>query len=105
MTAISAVIVAVLSFLSLTLNSVMSGVKDSYAVDWASEFLIQHLSANNNRWPKSWDDLRDEYDQAVKHGQTPAVTWQELKDRVVIDWSADPKILALNQAKLERKKI
>ena len=101
--AISAVILAVIAFVSLTLSSVLSGVKDSYAVDWASEFVIQHLSANNNRWPTSWDDLRDEYDDAVKRGRTPAVTWEEMLDRVEIDWSADPNTVAEATVKHDRK--
>lgn len=55
--------------------------------------MIEHLKASDDEWPTSWDDLRDEYDDAVDRGHTPAVTWEELKDRVEIDWHADVRSL------------
>ena len=92
--AFCAMVFAVMAFVYSSLNSALSNVKDFYALDWASGFVVQHLAANDNRWPTSWDELRDEYDDTVKIGHVPAVTWEELTDRVEIDWNADAKMLA-----------
>lgn len=102
-TAICAITLCVITFVSRTVSSVLSEVKDTYAVNWASHFVIEHLSTNNNRWPTSWADLRDEYDNAVKRGNTPAVLWEELQDRVEIDWNPELTTSADTAEELDRK--
>lgn len=68
-------------------------VPNAYALEWASVFVIEHMEANENRWPTSWADLKDEYDSQVASGHTPAPTWQELQSRVEIDWDVDVDLL------------
>ena len=86
-------------FVYSVVDTVTVVVPNAYALEWASVFVIEHLEANENRWPTSWADLKDEFDRQVASGHAPAPTWQELQSRVVIDWdvnvdslvTADPK--------------
>jgi hypothetical protein len=66
---------------------------NAYAADWTAQFVIEHLKANNNNWPKSWEDLRDEFD-TLANPQHYAWSWEELQSRVTVDWDADSAILA-----------
>lgn len=67
-------------------------VPNAYANDWASEFVVEHLKSTDNEWPHGWDDLRDEYDRLAKPSHYPW-SWEELQERIVIDWDADPAVL------------
>ena len=67
-------------------------VPNAYAVDWASEFVVEHLKSTENQWPQGWDDLRDEYDRLAEPDHYPW-SWSELQNRVTIDWDADPDVL------------
>ena len=69
-------------------------VPNAYALEWAAVFVIEHMEANENRWPTSWADLKDEYDRQVASGHRPAPTWEELQSRVQIDWDIDVNSLA-----------
>ncbi len=70
-------------------------VRDAYASDWTTEFVIAHLRENDNRWPTGWDDLKDEFDTLAEPGHY-AWTFDELKDRVWLDWDADPEQIAIS---------
>ncbi|MBL8813124.1 MAG: hypothetical protein JNM43_23350 [Planctomycetaceae bacterium] len=60
---------------------------DAYASDWTSIFVIEHLRTSGD-WPRSWDDLRDEYDRLAPASHY-AWTFDELQTRVWFDWKAD----------------
>jgi hypothetical protein len=73
-------------------NRVNERIRDSYAVSWVASMVIEHLKANDGRWPGSWDDLRDDYQSCVKRLGEPW-SFAELSSRVVVDWDADPQQL------------
>jgi hypothetical protein len=61
---------------------------DAYASDWTAIFVIEHLKSTDGEWPRSWDDLRDEYDTMAEPSHY-AWSFTELQERVVFDWTAD----------------
>lgn len=81
-------------------------VCDAYGVWWAADLVIEHMERHNGAWPRSWDELKAT--EAVAHKGTTSTnrdgTWiaefrprasiEELQDRVVIDFRADPVQLA-----------
>jgi len=64
-------------------------VPNAYAVEWVSSLVIQHLKHNADTWPRGWHDLADDYERV-------GCPWSfgELKDRVDVNWQADPRELA-----------
>ena len=68
-------------------------VRNAYAVEWVAGMIVDHLEANDGAWPKNWDDLRDDYELGELKAGRPW-TFDELRDRVVVDWNADPQLLA-----------
>jgi len=76
-------------------------VPNAYAAEWSSHFVMEHLKSNNNQWPTGWNELKDDYDKAVKSGHRPATTWPELQERIAIDWHADPEIIAENDGTID----
>jgi hypothetical protein len=75
-----------------------SVIRNSYAQWWVADMVIEHLESNDQRWPQSWDELRDDYQTCVKRSGQPW-TFEELSHRVEIDWNADPKVLKAAAAK------
>ncbi len=69
-------------------------VRDAYAVWWAADLVVAHMEANNDQWPKGWDELRADYDTCVKRSRSQSWSFEELKSKVCIDWSADPSELS-----------
>jgi len=47
-----------------------------------------HLTENEQQWPRSWSDLRDDYDACANRSGKPW-TLEELSTRVTVDWSID----------------
>lgn len=90
------IIVVVLSGVAATgwfyANRVNRTIRGSYAVWWAADMCIEHLEANGGTWPRSWDDLRDDYQTCVNRSGQPW-TFDEIRERVEIDWDADPQQL------------
>lgn len=74
-------------------RSVGQLVRDSYVSDWTAEFVIAHLKTNDNQWPRSWEDLRDEH-TAEERCPFP---FDEFQSRVEFDWNADSAIVAAAQ--------
>ena len=80
--------------------------RNAYAVWWTADLVIDHMEKHGGSWPRSWDQLRLTSDQAYKGTAStnrdgtrivefrPRDTIDELKQRVEIDWKADPKTLA-----------
>lgn len=71
-----------------------SKVRNAYAQWWVADMVTLHLDANDQRWPGSWDDLRDDYAACVRRSGEPW-TFDELRDRVVVDWNVDTQSLSL----------
>ena len=61
-------------FVYSVVDTVTVVVPNAYALEWASVFVIEHMEANENRWPTSWADLKDEFDRQVASGHAPAPT-------------------------------
>jgi hypothetical protein len=74
-------------------------LRNSYAQWWVADMVVLHLEANDQKWPKSWDELRDDYETCVRRSG-PAWSYEELTSGVMIDWDADPLSLksAVQQA-------
>jgi hypothetical protein len=88
--------------------------RDAYAVWWTADLVIEHMQKHGGAWPRSWDELRATSDQAYKGTVStnrdgtmiaefrPRDTIDELKQRVEIDWKADPRALAKAEFKERR---
>lgn len=55
--------------------------------------IVLHLQGNDDVWPRSWEDLRDDYETCVVRSGGPW-SFEELQQRVRVDWNADAKRLA-----------
>ncbi len=87
--AVALIAVAVITYMiSLTGNV----VRDAYASDWTTEFLILHLQSNDNSWPSSWEDLEDEH--KAQYPQPCPFTFTELRDRVELNFNLDTAEIA-----------
>ena len=62
---------------------------NSYAVWWVANMVVEHMKANNNQWPKNWDELRDDYQTRTERSGEPW-SFEELAGRTNIDWQTDP---------------
>ncbi|HAU37543.1 MAG TPA: hypothetical protein DCX07_07465 [Phycisphaerales bacterium] len=67
-------------------------VPNAYAVWWVADMVIEHMEANDGAWPSGWNDLRDDYEWCTKKAGR-SWTFEELRSRVEVDWSADPSRL------------
>lgn len=92
-------------------HQVLQVPRDAYAVWWTADLVIEHMERHGGSWPRSWDELRTTSDQAYK-GITstnrdgtmlaefrPRDAIDELRQRVDIDWQADPTTLAKTEFK------
>lgn len=70
------------------LSHLGSSIRDMYAVWWVGDMIVLHLEKTEDHWPRCWDDLKDDYDTCVARAGQPW-TFQELRDRVEIDWKAN----------------
>lgn len=77
-------------------------VPNAYAVWWTADLVIEHMEKHQGAWPRSWEELRATSDQAYKGTVStnldgtriaefrPRASIEELRQRVEIDWAADP---------------
>ena len=72
-------------------------IHSMYAAWWVGDMVVEHLRANNDNWPRNWDDLKDDYDTCVSNSGSAPWGFDELKSRVRIDWNADANILVSQQ--------
>jgi hypothetical protein len=68
-------------------------VPDAYAVEWVAGMVIRYMESHEGAWPSGWDDLRGPYDQVVREAGGRPWTFEELRRRVAVDWTADPASL------------
>ena len=66
-------------------------LKQPYAVWQAAEMVIEYMEKRQNRWPTSWKDLEETHGGEYSHTN---MSFELIKELVVIDWNADPKQLA-----------
>lgn len=66
---------------------IMETVNNAYAMWWAGDLVVAYLEANDGAWPRSWDDLRGVYEKFERR----PFSFEELRGRVDIDWTVDPK--------------
>ena len=80
-----------------TVIGMKNTIRNAYAVWWVGDMVVEHLKANNDEWPRGWDELLDDYDTCV--ATVGAAPWEfdELRRRVRIDWNADTNLLASQQ--------
>jgi hypothetical protein len=50
--------------------------------------VIAYMEAHDGEWPRSWDDLRPQFDAG--NGNVPGRTFREFQSRIRIDFDADP---------------
>jgi len=55
--------------------------------------VVKYMERNEGRWPNDWDDLKEPYELGVAQVGRPW-TFDELRSRVDVDFSADPNELA-----------
>ena len=63
-------------------------IRNCYAQWWVADMVMLHLDANEGQWPRSWSDLRDDYDVCSKRSGKPW-TFEELSERVTVDWKIE----------------
>lgn len=68
-------------------------LRNCYAVWWVADMVIEHLIANDDEWPSSWDDLRDDYQTCANRSGKPW-TFEELNARVSVDFTINGKELS-----------
>ncbi len=78
--------------------------RDAYAVSWVAGMVTQHLEANNEEWPRCWEDLRDDYEVAALASGRPW-SFEELTWRVNVDWRADTEQLTNVLSRGERLRV
>ena len=71
------------------LHRLNQGIRNSYAVWWVADMVVEHMKANDDLWPKNWDDLRDDYQTCTERSGQPW-SFDELSSRTQIDWQAVP---------------
>ncbi|MFC1461450.1 hypothetical protein ACFLQR_02890 [Verrucomicrobiota bacterium] len=62
--------------------------RESWATTQTAQLIIAYMQHNQGRWPRGWRDLA-----SVSNGPTGPWSLAELKDRIVVDWQADPRRL------------
>jgi hypothetical protein len=80
-------------------HAVTEVVPNCYAVEWVASMVIDYLATHDEEWPSGWDDLRESYVNVAKkvsHPREPDYPWpfDELRNRVEVDWSVNPRTLA-----------
>ena len=96
--AIAALILAIAAYGAYSFNQ---KIRNSYAVWWAADMVIEHMIANDNQWPATWEDLRDDYQTCVKRSGEPW-TFDEIRKRVSIDFTVNGKELFASAETLAR---
>lgn len=85
-TAFIAAIVAGVVFVATLARQFEGAIKSSYHQEWVVLMCIEHMKANNNEWPKCWDDLRDDYQDLAATYPSLGWTFEELMSDVEVDW-------------------
>jgi hypothetical protein len=66
-------------------------VPNAYAVWNTARHINDYMDIHQGAWPRNWDDLRKTCDGSNRYNPEH---WADLQDRVEVDWTADPRLLA-----------
>jgi hypothetical protein len=72
------------------------GIDDGYALWGASDMVIDYMRTHNGNWPRSWEDLRPQFN--ANNGRVGGWSFSHYQDRVAIDFNADPDQLRRKSA-------
>jgi hypothetical protein len=61
---------------------------DAYAAEWVGGIVVDYLREHDDRWPRTWEDLRPTYERHAAQGGRPW-TFEELKSRVRVRWDVN----------------
>ena len=64
--------------------STSDGIDDAYAMLGAADMVILYMEDHDGRWPRSWDDLRPQFE--ITNGNVPGWSYSKFQDRIVIDF-------------------
>ena len=67
------------------------GVDDAYAEEGAARMVVAYLDENQQQWPNRWQDLEPYFE---KFSQVSGQSFEQLQDRVWIDFNVDSKSLS-----------
>lgn len=65
---------------------------NAYAAWQLGDIIILHLEMNGGKWPTGWEDLREAHE--VCAGRSSIFSLEELRDRIDVDFAADPAKMA-----------
>ncbi len=71
----------------------IKATQDAYAVEWVAGMVIEYMETHDGAWPRNWEDLRTPYETCAQRAGGPW-SFEKLRDRVDVDWGADPAQLA-----------
>ena len=72
--------------------------RSAYAAQAVAYMCIEHMRANDNSWPKNWDELDDDFAVGIaSSGQQWTWEFPDLQHRVDVDWLVDPARLRTEQ--------
>ncbi len=75
---------------------IVNDTRNAYASEWVAGEIIDYMETHGGAWPKDWLDLRPIHDRYVSEGKCPW-NFAMFQERVLVDWTADPKRLAAIQ--------
>lgn len=67
---------------------------DAYSGWLAAEMVIEYMETHDKVWPKSWTDLQGTFGRASLRVRGLPLTFEEVRRRVDVDFTADPAVLA-----------
>jgi hypothetical protein len=71
----------------------------TYAARFVAHMCVEHMKENNQTWPRSWAELRDDYEPCLARS-VQSWTFAELQERVGVDWTFDPSNLPKTPASI-----
>ena len=89
-----AAFVACVAWAFFAYRSMDATIRNAYAQWWVADMVTLHLEANDESWPNSWDELRDDYETSIKTSGRPW-SFEELCQRVVVNWNVDTRELKM----------
>ncbi len=81
-------------FFVYSVYRVYTYIPEAYAGWQAGQLLVGYMATHQDRWPRSWEDLRPIQESRVKQGQTNYSDFDRLPGLVRVDWNAQPEFLA-----------
>jgi hypothetical protein len=80
----------------LTYRHLDDVTRDCYAVWWVADMVVVHMEDNDGAWPNDWDELHRAYRICVERTSARPWSFEELRDRVEVDFDVDPTRLPID---------